>query len=384
MQRITTTDFHVNLKTPSIKGVSLLGNLEEITQPPPLGDSEIKQEINPWTRQDSASQLLPESRVSLCMRFARSDAKIQLQMNTADKAFLTGLIRCGSVWDCFSCAKKITEGRRKEVREAVDLVYSFGGCLLMGTFTVPHYACGRLKDSRDGIIQAVRLFMNRKPFKRFCRALGYVGRIRAFEVTYGRNGWHPHIHILFFFDTSVENVKGWERYLVDEWVQACKDAGLVYENGETSAAFKLENGKKASDYVSKWGIEHEMTKGYLKRGRTYSSVTPFQLLDIYDKGGKDFVTAGRLFQEYSADVFGSKQLVWSKGLRSWLGMGKSETDQELADKEEKAKSLIAEIPQDIFLTVRRRRLTDKLIKSGEQQGAAGVEMFLAQIEGGAK
>lgn len=383
-----STDFPAvnHQKTSSGKTPSLLGNLEEITQPPPLVIPEEKQEINPWTRQDSASQLLPKSRVRLCMKFARDDDKchtgILLNLNENDRAYLSGLIRCASVWDCYSCAKKITEGRRLEVREAVDRIYSRRGDILMGTFTVPHYACGRLKNSRDGITKAIFLFMNRKPFKRFCTSLGYVGRIRAFEVTYGRNGWHPHIHILFFFDTPVDNVKGWETYLLKEWVQACKDSGLVYENGESSAAFKLESGKKASDYVSKWGIEHEMTKGYLKRGRTFATVTPFQLLDIYAKGGKDSVTAGRLFKEYSADVFKTKQLVWSKGLRSWLGMEKLKTDQEHADKQEKAKALISEIPQDIFLTIRRRRLTDKLIKTGEQEGTAGVKKFLAQFQKG--
>ncbi|WP_458127413.1 hypothetical protein, partial [Raoultella ornithinolytica] len=61
----------------------------------------------------------------------------------------------------------------------------------------------------------------------------------------------------------------------EQWKKACEKAGLdqpSYEHG-----LDLRNGQKAASYVSKWGLEHEMTKGHIKKGKT-DSKTPFDLL----------------------------------------------------------------------------------------------------------
>ena len=52
------------------------------------------------------------------------------------------------------------------------------------------------------------------------KALGYHGRITATEVTYGDNGWHPHFHILMFFDHEI-NTQGLQSFLALHWVDAC-------------------------------------------------------------------------------------------------------------------------------------------------------------------
>lgn len=41
----------------------------------------------------------------------------------------------------------------------------------------------------------------------------------------------------------------------------------------------LRDGKYASQYVSKWGLEHELTKGHIKKGKE-NSLTPFDLLQL--------------------------------------------------------------------------------------------------------
>ena len=49
----------------------------------------------------------------------------------------------------------------------------------------------------------------------------------------------------------------------EQWKKACEKAGLdqpSYEHG-----LDLRNGQKAAKYVAKWGLEHEMTKGHIKR-----------------------------------------------------------------------------------------------------------------------
>jgi len=39
----------------------------------------------------------------------------------------------------------------------------------------------------------------------FKETFGLVGTIKAVEVTHGGNGWHPHIHVLFFVDAPMND-----------------------------------------------------------------------------------------------------------------------------------------------------------------------------------
>ena len=105
--------------------------------------------------------------------------------------------------------------------------------------------------------------------------MGVIGQIRALEVTHGRksgsnNGWHPHYHVLQFGGVGVDlalfepaQMTDWQVRLYLRWANACKLAGL----GEPSYlhGLKLDNGEKAGEYVSKWGLEDEMTKGHTRR-----------------------------------------------------------------------------------------------------------------------
>ena len=75
----------------------------------------------------------------------------------------------------------------------------------------------------------------------------------------------------------------------------------------------LRNGQKAASYVSKWGLEHEMTKGHIKKGKT-DSKTPFDLLRDYAEGDEN---AGKLFRIYFEAFKGTRQLNWSKGLKTF-------------------------------------------------------------------
>ena len=104
----------------------------------------------------------------------------------------------------------------------------------------------------------------------------------------------------------------------EQWKKACEKAGLdqpSYEHG-----LDLRNGQKAASYVSKWGLEHEMTKGHIKKGKT-DSKTPFDLLRDYAEGDEN---AGKLFRIYFEAFKGTRQLNWSKGLKKLSSKGQEE------------------------------------------------------------
>jgi len=243
-----------------------------------------------------------------------------------------GLMHCGSVWCCPECASMITEYRRNELKLACENAKSEGLHISMLTLTVPHYAKDRLQDVLDGISSALRKFKNRKAFKRLAQEIGLVGNIRTLEVTYGENGWHPHFHILLFTKSefSQQELFSIKENLLSQWQSACVSSGLSLPNNH---GLELVNGEWAAAYVTKWGIEEEMTKGHLKQGIKEGHVSPFGLLDLYDQGDKN---AGRRFQEFAKVFKGKRQLVWSKGLRELLKVGEQKPDEEIINEIENA------------------------------------------------
>ena len=56
-----------------------------------------------------------------------------------------------------------------------------------------------------------------------------------------------------------------------------------------------------------------MTKGHIKKGKT-DSKTPFDLLRDYAEGDEN---AGKLFRIYFEAFKGTRQLNWSKGLKTF-------------------------------------------------------------------
>lgn len=282
-----------------------------------------------------------------------------------DSYHYANLMVCGSVWVCPVCGSKITEKRRCELVQAVTTWKDQGGGVLLLTFTVPHYAHQSLNHVLDGIGNARKRMLNRKPWKRLKTALGVVGDIRALEVTYGANGWHPHFHVLVFTQLpfTAESLLPIKWAILDQWQSACLASGLPEPNHH---GVSVEDGSRAASYASKWGLESEMTKGHMKRSK--DGYHPFDFLRVlvgtYQGEGipLDASEAGRLFREYAASFKGKRQLVWSEGLRELLQLDQEATDEELAESHEEDAHLFAQIPLDVWRLILRRDLRGQLLE----------------------
>jgi hypothetical protein len=265
---------------------------------------------------------------------------------------------CGSVWVCPVCASKITEKRRIELAEALETTKANGGSALLLTLTVPHYGHHNVKNVLDGLSTAYGKFTNRKGFKRSAEILGVFGRVRTLEVTYGPNGWHPHLHVLLFTSAPVRPgvLNLVKSSLLDQWQSACVASGLPEPNKH---GLSLDDGSKAAQYVSKWGLDHEMTKGHMKTGRQNDHLSPFGLLDLHidrDSAQTPFQKeiaplAGFLFYEYAKAFKGKRQLVWSAGLRDLLHLDAEKTDEELAESHDQDATLFAQIPLEMWKVI---------------------------------
>ena len=251
-----------------------------------------------------------------------------------------GLMSCGSVWECPVCASKITEARRKELKQAVKLWEEKGNSVLLQTLTIPHYKRETCQEVTDGLTDATRRFYNRRSFKQIAQNMGLEGRIKTLETTYGENGWHSHTHTLFFIQGKIteREIENFKKALLSQWQAACFSAGLPVPNEH---GLDLVAGNKAAAYVSKWGLEEEMTKGHLKEGKKDGHVSPFGLLDLYAEGDE---TAGELFKEYCTTFKGKRQLAWTKGLREKIGLQKEKTEAEILSEPEEKSELFISIP----------------------------------------
>ena len=293
--------------------------------------------VSRFILQSVARSLFPKSRIDKCLRLRQKGKDIQVWKSNEHKTTsFAGLQTCGSVWRCPVCSAKIAERRRVEIVAAMASHKAAGGVVNMLTLTAPHQVKDNLADLLAKQAKALRLFWSDKVVIAIFKEMGVIGQIRALEVTHGRkseqnNGWHPHYHVLQFGGVGVDLVrfdaaqmKDWQVRLYLRWAARCVKAGL----GEPSYAhgLKLDDGSKAAKYVSKWGLEDEMTKGHTKKA--LHGETPFDFLRSYlaDKNDKQ---AAALFIEFAETFEGKRQLHWSKGLKKRYAIGEK-TDEELA------------------------------------------------------
>jgi hypothetical protein len=274
--------------------------------------------------QSVARYLIPTERVARCHRSVTGCPEVWYS-EQYKKARFAKLVTCGSVWICAVCASKITEKRRVEISELIkrtDLSF------FMVTFTLQHSRADGLKLSLARLSEAYRRLKSGRWWKEFERKYGILGSISGQEVTYGHeSGFHPHKHVLFVCEGSVELNKQelkdeistqFRRFVAVEGGFSSEDHGVVI-SGEYDAV---------KTYVSKWGLDREVTKGINKASS--GGFTPFELLA---KAGEGEDWAKLAWLEFAHVIKGSRQLVWSRGLRSVLGQSAEKTDKELAGDE---------------------------------------------------
>lgn len=298
--------------------------------------------VQRYILQSVARKLLPESRTNNCQRVRQRAKQIQVHKSIAHgTTSYSGLQTCASVWACPVCAAKIAERRRAEIIAAMAAHKAAGGCINMLTLTAPHQRGDYLAELLAKQAKALNSFWNDRQVKTVFEAMGVIGQIRALEVTHGRkspqnNGWHPHYHVLLFCGAGVDltNRDGppmleWIVTLYERWASCCVKAGL----GRPSLAhgLKLDDGSHAAQYVSKWGLEDEMTKGHTKKA--LHGETPFDFLRALLENPDD-KQAAALFIQFAQVFKGKRQLHWSRGLKKLYAIGEKNDDELAQEKED--------------------------------------------------
>jgi tetrahydromethanopterin S-methyltransferase subunit B len=338
--------------------------------------------------QSIVRSLLPESRTNNCLRVRQGSKQIQVLKSVKHgTTSYGGLQTCGSVWQCPVCAAKIAERRRVEVRAAMDAWKLQGGTVNLLTLTCPHQRSDDLFELLAKQAKALNYFWKDRNTKAVLVEMGNTGHIKATETTHGRlspfdNGWHPHYHVLMFDGSGVDlalfdvqQMSSWLSRLYLCWLNACRLAGL----GDPSHlhGIRLDDGSKADKYISKWGLEDEITRGHTKKA--ISGETPFDLLRAIQADPTDRQAAA-LFIEFATAFKGKRQLRWSKGLKARFAV-EEKTDDEIADQKEDFAEVLGMLTIEQWRDVLAVEGRGPLLSIAARGGWSAVSDYLAQIQG---
>lgn len=335
------------------------------------------------------------SRQFKCQR-ARIDKTKDIEIkvsNDSGRAFFSGFQACGSVWLCAICGPKITERRRVEVSTAIEHAKAKGLKVMLLTLTVPH----GMGDDVRVVLASMKKGWAKTSQGRKAHAMrqdtGFVGSIRVLEVTYGENGWHPHFHALLILDTE-KTPDQVEAAWWPLWRDGCVKAGLATPSREHGIT--VQDGAQAAHYISKWGLESELTKGHLKKGKR--SLSPWDLMRVMTFGTDHQVISSELRDTlqrleidknkaralwiiYAKAFKGSRQLIWSVGLRDQLDVKPEQTDQEVAqaDPTVAARTVATITNKQRIRMIRARAWSDVLVLAEHSPGEA--ELYLENLGG---
>lgn len=324
------------VKNPSVaRSAQRLGNITESSANQPRATSHRYK----YHLLDTAQKYLKDFRVSSCQRVPvgyspnNDYSSFEVNIGSGDDGLTKfgGLSYCGNLWQCPCCAGNVAKTKAAEVEHAMRENAKRGGQCVFVTLTQPHKSKDALKPLVQRQQKSVSSVMSNGTVARFLKKHGYVGQVRAFEVTHGQNGWHPHLHIIMFFDTIsiIKEKQNLNDVIYKAWsTQIVKNGGMkpTLEHGVDVRLPRNGDTEEIAAYVAKWGME--VTNSHTKKGRAKTSRTPFQILDdladTYTKRDHD------LLLEYAEGTHKKTRIYWSPDLKKRFDVQEF-TDEQLAN-----------------------------------------------------
>ena len=310
---------------------------------------------------DSARKILDGERTQHCFynRVDKNDGVGVTFNKFRNKANYTNVMRCANAWGCPVCAAIISEHRKCEVKDAMDWWKKQGGSVLLLTLTVPHYSDTDIKQLKKDLKKAYgKFFKGVRASKDMFERWQIKHYISCFEITHGINGFHPHYHVLLFVPYSLgkQSLLGIKQDMYKVWKDCCLKAGL--DEPSEKHGLDLQAGNEAGAYVAKWGLEHEMTKGHIKKGKE-NNRTPFDILRSYTDSENQ--ADSNLFKLYYFAFKGTRQLNWSKGLKKLVSKAEEKTDQEIVDDTDNVAELLFKLDIEMWHAVRKQKKQGELL-----------------------
>ena len=342
----------------------------QVMLPPPESSEGMRRRR--YALHDAAGRLLA-GRIGACGKHPIGGGGTPIMKAPGRAAYFAGVETCSSIWTCPRCAPRIAEKRRGEVAHAVDLWTRCAGTVWMAAFTIPHNRGQACKPLREAVARCWGKVQAGSPWKRLKQSVGLDHTIRAMEVTHGANGWHPHIHVLFFMPPDVTDeqaqIFGWRVF--DRWARMVERAGFDNCNPSIFKFERARNSDAAGDYVAKWGSDREICFGHMKKGKQ-GGRSPWQILDDYSQGDG---ASGGLFKEYAEAFFRARHLTWSRGTKDHFGICEL-TDADIAGADDLQAETIATVAATDYRNMAYDGKLPALLEAAEADGERGVQLVV--------
>ena len=211
---------------------------------------------------------LPGGSVMLCMRGAAfgisNPETVEIRVDDG-RAMFINCQPCKNVWTCAHCARARVAQMRGWLRGCFFPCLTqngFTGGLL--TLTLSHEYDSDWGSVVDRLEDTFRLFDRR--MHRLYKKMGMIGKVKSLEVTIGKNGIHPHFHILLCYPKGKSNELD-INVMRDCWARCVAEVG-----GKTNQHGFDWQPDRLDDYLAKLGSAFEMcahgTKSALSKGRS--------------------------------------------------------------------------------------------------------------------
>lgn len=324
-------------------------------------------ELHHW-RAGKADRLAGGKSAATCMR-AHED--VTVSVTAGGQAHLTGVKRCGSIWSCPVCAPTIREQRAGDIDAACSAWTASGGQVWFVSATIPHQRGDDLGELMSRLQSVWSWAWGGDAGRELREVCGIDHTIRAWDHTYGSNGWHPHFHALLFVRESELSLpagkflptlvaqrlrESWAMHgLEGKWVP-----GVSVDIRPVVTADAI--GTYCAKVEGRWGAGLELARADLKRGH---GVNPWQVMELASTGEARWVKAWASWEKATK---GRNAIVWSRGLRDVVGLGEELTDEELAAADEPADRIRYQyrIPADIWNRTVSNGRVPELLEQCEQ------------------
>lgn len=229
------------------------------------------------------------------------------------------LSHCHSMWSCPYCTPRRLAEQAHKVNCIIKHQAKLGYTGYMITMTIPHQKRDSLKDLIDQL-RWLRHYAHNSAGGKDLHALGWGGSITSTEVVYSDfNGWHPHLHCLFFIKDGNEGKLAWavdrfRQFYVKAYYEKYGVPDYAYDVTyfETKSVYLSIDGDGnprpmlTGDYICDWGADDELVKASNCARR---SCNPFMLLD--SDNPKDI----NRFIEYALVTKGLNRIAYSTGIQ---------------------------------------------------------------------
>jgi Replication protein len=306
-------------------------------------------------------------------------------------AHFAHVMLCGRVWVCPVCGPKIRQKRATELDLACARWIEGHGVasLLLLTLTLPHDFGEPLGDLLKTVRDSFTSLVSGRAWQSDKQRFGLAHWVRAHDITVGKNGWHPHLHIVLFARAplSANQCTALEDSLYSRWVRVVTNRG--FRPPSRQYGIQLEQARSRADaarYVCQVvageddraiPVAMEVARGDLKTSLYAGQRTPWQVL-------ADFASTGdcadlSLWREWENATERVQAIRWSCGLRNEIALGEEATDDEVVQAVVGGEVVYTFAMPEWRLLCRTRGARAKALQRGEEGGEIGVHCFMQEL-----